>query len=543
MVPLVTSTPLPIFFNSFVKHIILIFFASTIGCKSQNNDSQIFENFNTFEFIEISGNPPKEQLSKTSLKIDSIKCWLKWNGKYLNGSAKIYLEKNSNGSMQFILHDTDVVINSVEVNGDSVVVSKSPFKIKLPDNTSFLDIKFAIKSHSTKQKNAYFISGNPLFILSPSPILTTPLLKTPFSCRLYKSQEWSVRGQVTGSPSQKSLSWKSPYQFIELLFFKGEEIIIDLPNHKIIGISDSPKENTLKLLHRVQSFNDKLNIIIPLGYKERYYLFSGKKQKTYHSYRTNLTILRKDFTFEDLISSELEHVLPALAGTKSSQVRTGAIKGATCHIAGVLNKKNGIECLKKSNKLYRDLFIPVTSLEKREKFHETFSHKISKWILIFSGLIQRGRPKSLFSYDFVKRFQQNGKIVETIMGLFKIASLKPLPPNFNSLLSKRGVIIGRVSSLILKKEYSIVKITNKGSCSWNIPILYKTHHGDLSTIIQLPAPGKTESYRLHKKGKPINIVLDPLQITLMLPFGWTKEGPPTQNSTNISTTPPTLITK
>jgi hypothetical protein len=507
--------------NSFyIKYFIFILLFSSCSQKP-NPEIKCFENFT----LKIFKRKKEKVIDIVQIKLDNFKCFLKWNGKFLNGTLLTKVKEDFKGKKLFFLKDKNIKILKIKIGKIQVKSKdKSNYLIVETDNLNSgtkIKIKFAVKliKSGNNAFNMYLAKASPLLFITSS---LNKFVNHKTSFVLYKKKKFKTLGPsfeknidlLDDSKKKLSLKWKESSPFIELFFYDIEPQILDLPNRKLIAFSTEKPNIVLKNLQIISEHYQFSKQKTP------YFVFGLKNNDFSPSY--NLRFLKAVISKYDVLKMVANEHIPTIIHTKVPVTRIGIVNGLVCSL--YKKNKKRIKCLKKIKAKFKHYFIDLDShlAVTTIKNYNTFLS--SRYSLIFSDLIKWENVENKILEHIKKIYTQK---FYTIESFFKKFSTKP-PAGIEKLL-KHGIVKGKVISFFKKNTLTYFKLKNYGDSEWIIPVKYISDKGEWEHNIKLPLPGQTKIIKIPISGKPKDLTLDPNSISFILPFGWTRKGPPLNN--------------
>ncbi len=176
---------------------------------------------------------------------------------------------------------------------------------------------------------------------------------------------------------------------------------------------------------------------------------------------------------------------------------------------------------------------PDARVRRQKAFHEAYLNWIVKraahgpplpappayWALLFSGVLQSSpdglQPADcnrIFASDPVLSFHEvlarfEGRIPRSVL-------LDPPAPSI------------RVAGLVWRSGATEVEFYNDSEISLWVPVRYKSSETTRNHWVFIQGKTGRQRVAIQQTGKPVDLLIDPDHVSLALPFGWTRDGPP-----------------
>lgn len=174
------------------------------------------------------------------------------------------------------------------------------------------------------------------------------------------------------------------------------------------------------------------------------------------------------------------------------------------------------------------------SARKRTSLHEAYQNWVrlraadptrsppppaSYWALLFAGILQSS-AQGLNAQDCARLTAE-----EPVLSFHEVlARLQGRIPR--AVLKDPPVPSVRLMALIPRADSTELQLFNDSEISFWVPILYKTSETTRNHWVFVKGKPEMQRIILQQTGKPVDLLIDPDHVSLALPFGWTREGPP-----------------
>ena len=436
---------------------------------------------------------------------------LSWGGKYLAGRAKVTLEGAVSGAQ--LVHDPRIAIQKTSwprgADCSDPVTKEGCIELPAVAAGTTLEFEFGFRHEPWSETTRLMAFAFPtLFAVTCPAHCRRPLGRWPakFSMRRPAAPTLAnAAGMPEAAPAGDELVWEQPWARLALVLTAqppavlGADLIIQ-------GYAARPYDQLLPELHaflRVEARPE-----------------SGRLQVVFEPGRTfPWGLLNWRFVVggsaEDARLSEISARMPAWLQAPVN-AREGAV--TACRLAE-LDPDARVSRLKKVKQEY------LKWLQQRALADPVRASQIptpaAYWTLLFAGTLQRSArgPEPGDCAMLLEAPQRPARLFHEIL-----TDLKGRVPEETAIRSPAVTV--HVDAIVPRKDTVTVKIYNKSRISLWVPIIYKTDKNSWNHWIFLPSTGKIESLVLQHTGKPVDILIDPENVTLALPFGWTEEGPP-----------------
>ncbi|MGM0596097.1 MAG: hypothetical protein ACQES9_03580 [Myxococcota bacterium] len=515
-----------------LPNLLCIFFL--FGCQKQADNKQPekpeLEEVKINETENISEELDEENKKASKIKLVKVLYSLRWNGKFLNGKADYQIKSEENLKKINFLHDPGIRIHSIK---QGVISERKPgmtLVTGVKSGKKRLKIEFGLKVHKEgragkniqSEKNGYvLVTAKLLPLPSTTEFINSESLQGEYKYKLnYDSEKWRLYFPGTEKVKTKSkIKWDRSGPSLEIILFKGKPAKMELEKFEILALDGYNQNSALKKIKNYLEIREKCRQSLnkfPL--KDEFILFRKTKKTEYSGF--SLYILPPSPTCADILKANLIKNLPVFLNTEGIGFQH-LLAALLCHNLGKIDYEKGKLCLNKFKQQYLKLNYGSQKLPSSRQAQD------AQKTLTVSGLLQWNCQKNFCPGIQEKLFKSN-----YLNHPSKLLELLNLNKKFPVNIFRRNLFIkAKVHSVIKKKDGVEIKIKNQGDFSWAVPLVYKSTKNKVFKVIQLPAPGKIKSYFLPVEGRPLNADLDPDDISLMLPFGWTRKGPPLEAET------------
>ncbi len=433
---------------------------------------------------------------------------LHFNGRFLFGKATI-TRKESGGDRLYFDPVVQIQNRSWDAGETCTGVVRRENCIPLPsrEDAPKLQFEFALHHREWTDRDRILVVFSPLLFS----------VGCAHDCRLAMG-EWPVRFSLTGFTRQPDAqyhvhvlglpeglldewSWEQPVARLALVIHRDHPAELQVGERRILGISARSVDRLLPLLHpfvEEPGFSGRRLVVLddsvrhPAGFGH-WRLVSGSSPM-------------------DVTTAAVAARFPAWVSAPV-HAREGAIRACALTL---LPEPDRLRQQKAWKKEYLD-WVQRRAMDPGQDLPEPAAY----WALLFPALLQDG-PEGFSRAHCEKLMIADKKPVLMFHEIMDVMSGK-LPEEV--LRSPRFVNI-RVVSSIARQGAVVLKLFNTGGISLWVPIRYQSTEGTWNHWVFLPSSGKTEEFELQYSGKPVNILIDPEDVTVVLPFGWTGEGPP-----------------
>ncbi|PKN45343.1 MAG: hypothetical protein CVU59_09340 [Deltaproteobacteria bacterium HGW-Deltaproteobacteria-17] len=436
---------------------------------------------------------------------------LTWSGKFLTGRARLHVEQAITGA--HLLFDPRLAIQKTSWprGADCSDPDNTEGCTELPMTTAAgatLELEFGFRHPSWSETSTLRAFAFPsLFTIACPAHCRRPLGRWPatFTIRRPDPPLLILAAGMPDHAQAEELTWEEPSARLAMVVFTPPPARLEA-DLILSGFAERPAEQVLPLLHAFTVFSERPQ--------------TGRLQVVFDAAQTAPWGLR-DWRFvsdggaENAALSEISSRLPAWIRAPV-HAREGAV--LACRLAGVDVRERNLR-LKKIKQEYLRWLQQRAAADPVQRARQPVP--VAYWTLLFSGTLQRSErgPEPGDCDPLVSTADRPAMLFhEVLSGL-----AGRIPADIGASAPSVSV---RVESILLKKDTVVVKLSNKSRISMWLPIKYKSDQNTWNHWIFLRSSGQVQSFEMQHAGKPVNILIDPEDVTLVLPFGWTEEGPP-----------------
>ncbi len=464
---------------------------------------------------------------------------LTWSGTYLTGRARLHVAAPLTGAL--LIHDPDLVLQKTSWArggvcpgsagdattavdpGVAVVEGCSP----LPDTPAGgrLEFEFGLRHPPWTETSRLRAFASPsLFAVVCPAHCRTPAVAWPtrFTLRRPAAPVVAAGAGVSQNPAgagvpqnpagagvpadsaANELAWDAPLPRLALAIYVPPAAELVAGDLRVLGYAEAPADRTLQQLHPfVQSLSaaagrTQLHVVLDPSRKTPWGALDWR--------------FAAEGSLDAARLADWSTRLPAWLGAPA-HAHEGAV--TACRLFE-LEPSARIARLAPLKAAY------LRWLQRRalsDPVHPAGPAPAAYWTLLFAGALQRTAAGPAVS-DCDRLLEVPGR---PAVAFFEVLAAVGLPPEV--AVAPQAISV-QVVSIVPRKDTVAVKIYNRSKISIWLPVIYKNRQGSWNHWIFSKASGRVEEVELQHTGKPVDILLDPDQVTLVLPFGWTEEGPP-----------------
>ncbi len=435
---------------------------------------------------------------------------LNWGGRYLTGRAKLHLDSAIAGAR--LIFDPRLALQKTSwprgADCSAFVTQEGCTELPASPAGAVLEFEFGFRhepwSETTRMRAFAFPS---LFAVTCPAHCRRPLGRWPakFSMRRPSAPTMAVAAGMPDGTTTDDFTWDQPAARLALVVFTPPPATLEA-DLLLDGYGDLAPEQVLPQLHPFTTFDQRpqggrLHVVFEPGGKFPWGLLNWRFVSA--------------GTAEDARLAEISARIPAWIDAPV-HAREGAV--TACRLAE-LDEKERIVRLKKIKLSYLQwvqrgaLADPVHAAQNPTP--------PAYWTLLFMGTLQRSDqgPGPGDCTPLLETPQRPARLFHEVLA--DLGGRIPYDAG-----SKAPAVSVSVESITPRKDTVVVKISNKSKISLWLPIIYKTDKDSWNHWVFLRSTGKIESLEMQHTGKPVDILIDPDNVTVALPFGWTEEGPP-----------------
>ncbi|MBU1409927.1 hypothetical protein KKC22_00290 [Myxococcota bacterium] len=433
-----------------------------------------------------------------------------WSGKYLSGRARLHLDSAIAGA--HLLFDPRLAIQKTSwprgADCSDPAIQEGCTELPATAAGATLEFEFGFRhapwSESSTMRAFAFPS---LFTIACPAHCMHPLGRwsTTFTLRRPTVPPQALAAGLPDNSLGDELTWEQPSARLAMVIFTPPPARLEA-DLQISGFAERPAEQVLPMLHPFTVFamrpqTGRLQVVFdpaqapPWGLLDWRFVSEGNA--------------------ESARLAEISSRLPAWSRAPV-HARAGAV--LACRLAELEVKERTLR-MKKIKQEYLQWLQQRATADPVRRARQPVP--VAYWTLLFAGTLQRSErgPEPGDCDPLMAVPDRPAKLFHEIIAGFA----GRIPAGIGASAPSVSV---RVESIILKKSTVVVKLYNKSRISMWLPIKYKSDKNTWNHWIYLLSTGHVESYELQHAGKPVNILIDPEDVTLVLPFGWTEEGPP-----------------
>ena len=468
-----------------------------------------------------SSSPKPASCACAAAPVGRAEVRLTWSGQYLTGRARLHVGAPLAGAL--LIHDPALVLQKTSWSRGGVCpgpsgetdgaadpgVAPAEACTPLPDTPAGarLEFEFGLRHPpwTASSRLQAFASPSLFAVTCPAHCRRPPVAwPTRFTLRRPATPVVAAAAGLVDDPATDELAWDAPLPRLALAIHTPPVAELVAGGLRVLGYADSPADRTLPQLH---PFVPSLSAAS--GRTRLHVVLEPTRQAPWgtHDWRFSA-----EGTVDAARLAEWSARLPAWLQAPA-HARQGAV--TACRFFE-------FEPQERTARLAAQKSVYLGWLQRRalsDPVHPAGPAPSAYWTLLFAGALQRTAAGPAVS-DCDRLLEAPGR---PAVAFFEVLAALGLPPE---LAVAPQAISVQVVSLVQRKDTVAVKIYNRSKISLWLPVIYKNRRDAWNHWIFLPATGRVEEVELQHTGKPVDILLDPDQVTLALPFGWTEEGPP-----------------
>lgn len=341
-----------------------------------------------------------------------------------------------------------------------------------------------------------------------APLLFT--LDCPSACRT-RAVRWPVHVFLASPPDMvvdvatqekvTQLSWWEPYPRLALLFRMPSytPIRFDVSSSTFEGFAE--EQDSKRVLNRLHAFTQISGVV-----SGRKVVFDSHVDEPWgiHSWRF---MKGEDI---DEVEAEVSASMPVWTHAPL-YARRGAV--TACALLRLTPDQRN----RKLATLHR-IYLEWVQQRAADR-SKSLAAPAAYWTLLFTGVLQTS-PEGLRWQDCSQLITQ-----EPVVSFHEIlAKLNGRVPR--SVLRIPSIPSVRIAGIVPRGTSTEVKLFNDSDLSFWVPVVYKTTEGVRNHWIFVTGNSGLQIAVLQQTGKPLDFLIDPNHVSLALPFGWTRDGPP-----------------
>lgn len=467
--------------------------------------------------------------------LGQVEVRLHWTGQYLNGRAVLRPKTPLRGAL--LVHDPRLVLQGTswtqtgtapgrscgaddpEARPIDPAVAPAEGCAALPDTPAGgrLELGFGLRHPAwTPASRVRAFAFPSLFaVVCPAHCRRPPAAwNTRFTMKRPEAPLVVAGPKVPEGPTEDTLTWEEPSPRLALVLYTPPVAELEVAKRQVRGYTEASPDRVLPLLHPFASELSpepatpgqprRLHVAIEAG-QPAWGLGDWRIVPEGSPDQARLSVH----------SAELPAWVKAPA-----HAREGAV--SACWLAG-LDAGARIARLRLAKAAYLQ-WVQRRSLA--DPAHPAGPAPAAYWTLLFAGVLQRSADGP--APGDCDRLRSAGDASESagtrpVVAFHEVLAALGLPPEVASAPQFMSV---RVGAAVLRKDAVGVKLSNRSRISLWVPLRYQSAKGVWNHWVFLPSTGREQEVFLQHTGKPVDILIDPDHVTLVLPFGWTEDGPP-----------------